>query len=91
MDFRLVARPKVFLRGKVVLPVGVKSATNVEIAVIKEDLADRMYSNMGAGPPDYVFQDQLPSGSYRLAAHVTIDGRNYRGVQNIAQWSPGLQ
>lgn len=84
IDFQLAARPNVPLRGKVVLPVGVKSVTNVAIAVIKEDLADRAYFvDMGAGPPDYVFQNLLPSGSYRLAAHVTIDGRNYRGVQNI--------
>jgi hypothetical protein len=74
----------------VVLPVGVKSVTNVEIAVIKEDLADGMNSGMGAGPPDYAFQNLLPSGSYRLAAHVTIDGRNYRGVQNIDLGSQAL-
>ena len=40
IDFRLSARPNVPLRGKIVLPVGVKSVTNVSIAVIKEDLAD---------------------------------------------------
>ena len=83
IDFRLAARPNVPLRGKIVLPVGVKSVTNVAIAVIKEDLADRADFDMSAGPPDYVFQNLLPSGSYRLAPHVTIDGRNYRGVQNI--------
>jgi hypothetical protein len=83
IDFRLAARPNVPLRGKIVLPVGVKSVTNVAIAVIKENLADRADFDMSAGPPDYVFQNLLPSGSYRLAAHVTIDGRNYRGVQNI--------
>jgi hypothetical protein len=83
IDFLLAARPKVPLRGKIVLPVGIKSVTNVAIAVIKEDLADRADFDMSAGPPDYVFQNLLPSGSYRLAAHVTIDGRNYRGVQNI--------
>jgi len=83
IDFRLAARPNVPLRGKIVFPVGVKSVTNVSIAVIKEDLADGANFDMGAGPPDYVFQNLLPSGSYRLAAHVTIDGRNYRGVQNI--------
>jgi hypothetical protein len=83
IDFWLAALPNVPLRGKIVLPVGVKSVTNVAIAVIKENLADRAYFDMNAGPPDYVFQNLLPSGSYRLAPHVTIDGRNYRGVQDI--------
>jgi hypothetical protein len=85
IDFRLVARPAVSLRGKVILPLEVKSATtNVSISVTSEGLEGRSNFGMGAGPPDYTFRnDQLASGAYRLVAQASIEGRNYRGVQSI--------
>jgi hypothetical protein len=83
IDFRLVARPAVSLRGKVILPSEVKSAiTNVSISVTSEGLDSNF--GMGASPPDYTFRnDQLASGAYRLVAQASIEGRNYRGVQSI--------
>src|SRR6202049_606569 len=85
IDFRLVARAAPSLKGKVVLPLEVKSATtNVSISVTSEGLGGRPSFGMGAGPPDYTFRnDQLASGAYRLVAQASIEGRIYRGVQSI--------
>jgi hypothetical protein len=92
IDFRLPARAMTSIDGKIVMPAGAGSVKNVSVNITSGD-SNRMWfaGGFGAGPPDYQFNhQQLAPGSYVLVAQATIDGKAYRGVQNIDVGPQGL-
>jgi protocatechuate 3,4-dioxygenase beta subunit len=84
IDFQLIARPMTSLAGRVVMPPGAAPGAQVAIAVMNEEAANRQQFGVGVSPQDFTFRlDQVPSGSYRLIAQTSLDGKVYRGVQRV--------
>jgi hypothetical protein len=92
IDFQLTARPMASLEGKVVVPAGATSVSEVSVTGMNEDLANRANFGAGASPPDFNFRvDQIPPGSYLLVAQASVDGRRCRGFQRIDVGDLGLR
>jgi protocatechuate 3,4-dioxygenase beta subunit len=86
IDFRLAARPTVFVEGKIVLPPNTTSVRDAIINAVSEDSPNGMNTSIGAGisQPDLGFRmDQLLPGRYVLIAQASVDNRLHRGVQTI--------
>jgi hypothetical protein len=91
IDFRLPARAMTSIGGKIVMPSDAGSVKNVSVNITSGDSNSGSFAGgFGAGPPEYQFNHQLAPGSYVLVAQATIDGKPYRGVQNIDAGPQGL-
>ena len=89
IDFQLTAQPGTAVQGKVVLPPGIKPPQSVFLTAVSNDLGQGVNRGAPVGQ-DLSFRfDQLPPGSYTIAATATIDGRAYRGVAPVATGSDG--
>jgi hypothetical protein len=92
IDFQLTARPMASLEGKVVVPAGITSVSEVSVTVMNEDSAIRTNFGAGASLPDFNFRvDQIPPGFYLLVAQASLDGKRYRGFQRIDVGDLGLR
>jgi hypothetical protein len=92
IDFHLTPQPVTAVQGRIVLPTGLSSVDQVSIFAARDDLGNRMNFGAGASKPDYVFRfDQLPSGSYTLAAQAEAGGKRYSGVQQIETGAEGVR
>ena len=93
IDFRLIARPTVTLAGKVLTPAGFMTTDHVSIKVRDEEFGANSMFETGAAPPAFGFEvdNFLIPGTYLLTAQATVDGKPYRGVQQITIGPLGLR
>ena len=92
IDFRLTTRPAATLRGKIIMPPGAASVSEVSVNIMSVDFGNRMNIGLGAAPPDFTFGGpQFAPGSYMLVAQATVDGKRCRGIQSVDLGSQGLR
>ena len=94
IDFRLAAQMSASMEGKIIVPQGAGSVKDMMINTMSWNFGARsgISYSVGVSPQDYTFRtNPLAPGTYLLIAHASIDGRPYRGTQNVELGPQGLR
>ena len=92
IDFHLRGQPAVAVEGRMVPPAGIETPGPITVTATRMEFGDVRDTRGAVVGPDLTFQfGALPAGSYTVMAQATIDGRRYRGVQQIETGSDGAR
>jgi 5-hydroxyisourate hydrolase-like protein (transthyretin family) len=84
VNFRLQAVPMAILRGRVIVPAGVDVGNGLQVSVTQNFWGRRQMRGGFAPAPDFAFQiPGLRPGIYRLIAQASVQGKEYRGAQQV--------